>query len=154
MSNPNQLNSVLFLQKCIIVNDKGLILALKRSSTKDSDRSSCWDLPGGTYEPGEDVINSIKREVMEEAKLNIIDLQPIYLANGINHPNDFMSGETVFAVTHVCNNWAGEVAISDEHTEYRWVAPEEFMTYDFGDDGGFFKASVQAYIERHNDLNH
>jgi 8-oxo-dGTP diphosphatase len=150
----NKLSGVLFLQKCIIVNDKGQILALKRSLTKDSDRSGCWDLPGGTYERGEDVIDSIKREVKEETKLDIIDSYPIYLANGIDHPNDFMSGENVFAVTHVCTKWAGEVTISDEHTEYRWISPQEFLTYDFGDDGGFFNASIQAYTQRYHDLNH
>jgi 8-oxo-dGTP diphosphatase len=150
----NKLNNVLFLQKCIIVNNKGQILALKRSLTKDSDRSGCWDLPGGTYELGEDVIDSIKREVKEETSLIISDPQPIYLASGFNHLNQFMSGENVFAVTHVCHTWTGDVIISDEHTEYRWITSQEFLTYDFGDDGGFFKASIQVYIERHNELIH
>ena len=58
-----------------------------------------------------------------------------------------MSSEAVFAVTHVCAKWTGEVVISDEHTEYRWVTPDEFATYDFGDDGGFFKKSIQAYLK-------
>jgi len=142
----NKLNGVIFLQKCIIVSDKGQILALKRSPTKDFDRSGCWDLPGGTYERGEDVIDSIKREVMEEVSLTIIDPKPIYLASGLDNASQFMSSEVVFAVTHVCTKWRGKVVISDEHTEYRWVTPEEFLTYDFGDDGEFFKASIQAYL--------
>lgn len=148
MSKNNKLDGVLFLQKCIILNDKGLILALKRSKTKDSDRSGCWDLPGGTYERGEDVIDSIKREVMEEVSLTIIDPKPIYLANGLNNANEFMSSEIVFAVTHIALEWSGKVTISDEHTEYRWVTPAEFITYDFGNDGGFFIASIKAYITK------
>ena len=141
----NKLNGVLFLQKCIVVNEEGKILALKRSPTQDSDRSGCWDLPGGTYEQGEDVIDSIKREVMEEVGLAMIDHHPIYLANGIDNISQFMDSENVFAVTHICTKWMGEVIISDEHTEYRWVTPQEFMTYDFGDDGGFFAQSIRAY---------
>ncbi len=109
----NKLNGVLFLQKCIVVNDKGQILALKRSLSKDSDRSGCWDLPGGTYELGEDVIDSIKREVMEEVSLKIIDPKPIYLASGLDSANQFMSSEIVFAVTHMATRWDGEVKISD-----------------------------------------
>lgn len=143
----NKLDGVLFLQKCIIVNDEGKILALKRSLTQDSDRSGCWDLPGGTYERGEDVIDSIKREVMEEVSLTIIDPQPIFLASGQNNANQFMSSEVVFAVTHLATKWTGNVVISDEHTEYRWVTPQEFLTYNFGDDGGFFKTSIEAYLE-------
>jgi hypothetical protein len=60
-----------------------------------------------------------------------------------------MSSEVVFAVTHVCAKWTGEVVISDEHTEFRWVTPKEFLTFDFGDDGGFFVASIQAYQKRY-----
>lgn len=150
----NKLNGVLFLQKCIIVNDKGRILALKRSPTKDSDRSGCWDLPGGTYERGEDVIDSIKREVMEEVSLTIVGPRPIYLASGLDNSSQFMSSEIVFAVTHLATKWTGEVIISDEHTEYRWVEPVDFLTYDFGDDGGFFKASIKSYLKRYNELIH
>lgn len=152
--NSKILSNVLFLQKCIVVDDKGRILALKRSETKDSNRSGCWDLPGGTYERGEDVIDSLKREVMEEVGLTIIDPKPVYLANGLNNANEFMSSEVVFAVTHVAVNWSGEVVISNEHAEYRWVTPAEFLTYDFGKDGGFFIASLQAYLKRHNELIH
>lgn len=61
-----------------------------------------------------------------------------------------MSGENVFAVTHTCYEWGGEISISDEHVEYRWVTPQEFMTLDFGEDGGFFVASMSAYLDSLN----
>ena len=93
------------------------------------------------------MINSIKREVMEEVSLTIIDPIPIYLASGLDNASQFMSSDVVFAVTHVCTTWTGDVGISGEHTEYRWVTPDEYATYDFGDDGGFFKSSIQAYLK-------
>lgn len=137
--------NVLFLQKAIIVNPDKKILALKRTAG-DHDRSECWDLPGGTYELGEDVIDAIKREITEETSLAVRSLQPIHVASGVGSPNEFMSGENVFAVTYLCRDWSGEVKISDEHTEYKWMTPEEFLTLNFGDDGGFFVASIKQYI--------
>lgn len=146
MAKNNNLNNVLFLQKCIVVNDKGRILALKRNAN-DRYRAGCWDLPGGTYEKGEDVIASIKREVKEEVHLIITDPRPVYVASGQNFSSEFMSGENVFAVCHVCDDWQGEVTISDEHTEYRWVDPAELATYNYGSDGGFFKHAIEQYIK-------
>ena len=94
------------------------------------------------------MIDSIKREVMEEANLTILDPHPVYLASGLNNVSQFMDSEIVFAVTHVCTKWEGEVNISDEHTEYRWVTPQEFLTYDFGNDNGFFQQSITSYIKQ------
>jgi len=39
----NNLNGVLFLQKCIVVDSEGRILALKRTLT-DGCRKGAWDL--------------------------------------------------------------------------------------------------------------
>lgn len=146
-----KLNNVLFLQKCIIVRENlpagRQVLALKRGIEKNQ-RSGKWDLPGGGYEAGEDVVEAIKREVMEESTLTIHNPRPVYVASGLNFSSEFMDGELVFAVCYVCKEWEGEVTISAEHTEFKWVTPKEFALLDFGKDGGFFAASIQAYLEK------
>lgn len=145
MSN-KVLSGVQFIQKAIILRENGEILALKRTMGDDF-RAGCWDLPGGRYEEGEDVMDAIKREIKEEVSLNTLTIRPIYLTSGINFANQLMSGKTVFAACHLCTKWEGIVKISDEHVEYRWVTPQEFMTFNFGDDGGFFKSSINAYLK-------
>ena len=139
-----KLNHVLFLQKCIIIGKDGKILALKRGVEKNQ-RSGKWDLPGGGYETGEDVKGAIKREVTEETTLSVYDPRPIHVASGLNFSSEFMDGEVVFAVCYVSNRWEGDVKISDEHTEFRWVTPNEFAKLDFGKDGGFFVSAINAY---------
>ena len=146
MSN-KVLDSVQFIQKAIVVSKDGKILALKRAMGDDY-RAGCWDLPGGRYEEGEDVMDAIKREIKEEVNLNALSIQPIYLTSGVNFANQLMSGKTVFAACHLCSQWSGEVAISEEHTEFRWVTPVEFMDFNFGDAGGFFKSSIKTYIKK------
>lgn len=144
MNNPKILNNVRLIQKCIVVRKDGKILALKRAAD-DHSRGGCWDLPGGGYERGEDVIPAIMREVREEAGLIIHDPKPIFFTNRLGIKQGFFAGDTVFATTYVCKKWEGEVVISDEHTEFKWVTPEEFITFEFGTDDGYFVASIRAF---------
>lgn len=144
MDNPKILDNVRLIQKCLIVNKEGKVLALKRSAD-DHSRGGNWDLPGGGYERGERVIEAIKREVKEEAGLTVNSLRPIFVDNHMNVKKGFFSGLNVFGVCYVCTAWEGEVVLSDEHTEYQWVTPAEFAQLSFGDDNGFFTESIKAY---------
>ncbi len=140
----SKINNVLVLQKCLIIDSKGQILVIRRSPY-DTRRTNKWDFPGGGYEQGEDVIDAIKREVHEEVGLTACTVSPVYIASGIDHASQFMDGETVFAICYLCSDWEGEVKVSDEHSEYKWVSKEEALGLDYGDDGGFFKASIHSY---------
>ena len=144
MSSSKILNNVRLIQKCIIVGDDGKILALKRAPD-DHSRGGNWDLPGGGYEQGEEVISAIKREVMEEVGLTANVLIPIYFANNMGVKEGFFQGENVFGVCYMCRDWEGDVVISSEHTEYKWFMPDEFIKLNFGADNGFFVASMKAY---------
>ena len=147
MLNPKVLQSVRLIQKIIIVNEDGLVLAMRRP-TSDRSRPDSWDFPGGGYEQGEDIRKSLEREVMEESGLTLTSFQPIFIASKINDASHFYKGEnTVFAVCYLSLNWSGDVVLSNEHVEYKWVSPEEFLSYEFGSDGGFFTESLSAYLQ-------
>ncbi len=145
MNNPKILQNVRLIQKCIIVRTDGLILALKRAPD-DHSRGGNWDLPGGGYEQGENVIEAIKREVKEEAGLLAKTVSPIFVDNHMNIRAGFFEGLNVFGICYACSDWEGEVALSDEHIEYQWVSPSEFSKLTFGADNGFFGESIKAYI--------
>jgi 8-oxo-dGTP pyrophosphatase MutT (NUDIX family) len=138
------LNNVRLIQKCIIVGKDGKILALKRAAD-DHSRGGNWDLPGGGYEQGELVEDAIRREVMEEVGLSALELTPVYFTNKIGVKEGFFQGENVFGICYYCRVWTGEIRLSDEHTEYQWFTPQDFMKLDFGADSGFFVASMRSY---------
>lgn len=146
MDNPKILKGVRLIQKCLMVGKDGKALALKRSAS-DHCRGLKWDFPGGGYEQGEDVMDSLKREVMEEVGLTLLSHQPIFIGNQIGAKDGLYKGDNVFAVCHLSTSWQGKVRISDEHIEYRWVTPTELLDYDYGLDGGFFTASLHAYLQ-------
>ncbi len=146
MTNPKILQNVRLIQKCLVINQEGKILALKRSAD-DHSRGGSWDLPGGGYEAGEEVVAAIKREVLEESGLVAHNPRPIHVANHQNVKKGFFAGLNVFGICYVCTSWAGEVTLSAEHTEYQWVTPAEFAHLSFGDDNNFFAESISRYLE-------
>ena len=159
MTNNKILNNVRLIQKCIIVHEDGKILALKRAAD-DHSRGGNWDLPGGGYEQGEEVLEAIAREVKEEVGLTVENLTPVYFTNNIGVKEGFFQGENVFGICYVCRDWrglpaqAGEIKISEEHTEYKWFTSEDFVKLDFGADCGFFVASMKAYLRSMNALKY
>jgi ADP-ribose pyrophosphatase YjhB (NUDIX family) len=110
-------------QKAILIREDGKILALRRSKTCPR-RPLGWDLPGGDVEYGEDLLESIGREVHEETglvveKLNLLD------AIGFVAPD----GEYWVSTCYVARVLQGStVTISWEHDTFEWLSRAEFLS--------------------------
>ena len=94
------------------------------------------DFPGGRIEEGEsDLVESLKREVREETNLEVEVGTPFATWLG--------RGETVYLVGYRCRYVVGEVELSNEHNDYRWV---DGSTYRSLDDGSApFRALAQYF---------
>lgn len=145
MSAAKILDSVRLIQKCIILSKNGEILALRRAAD-DHSRGGNWDLPGGGYELGENVDGAIIREVFEEAGITANNPIPFFVTNHMNVKKGFFAGLNVFGICYYCTDWTGEVALSEEHTEYKWCTPNEFARLSFGEDNGFFGEALAQYL--------
>ena len=107
------------MQKVIILNEDGKILAIRRSNTAPT-RPLYWDLPGGILEEGEDKVEAIKREIKEETGLEVESISAI--SEGIWHEGDYSWTTTCYLAKLKKTN----VTLSYEHDEYKWVTKEEF----------------------------
>jgi 8-oxo-dGTP pyrophosphatase MutT (NUDIX family) len=132
--------------KCLIVDKlSGQVLALKRPDNDES-RPGAWDLCGGSLSkrdmPSEDfkgyggdddiLMVGLRREILEETGLNPVNIRLCYAVSG------YKAEKGKLKIGHM---YIGEVdkkkdipVLSEEHVEYKWIEPEEFIKLDFGNE--------------------
>lgn len=99
------------------------------------------DFPGGKIQEGEakdgdasSLIRSLQREVKEETGLDIEVFNPFavwYHEFPKRHRN---YGKVVYLVAFKCKNISGELKLSDEHDNFKWVDGDNYKEVDDGSD--------------------
>ena len=105
--------------KILLKNREGEYLTLLRSAIKYPEAGEQWEIVGGRIDPGTDLITNLKREVLEETGLEIIGKPKLVDAQDILKPN-----RHIVRLTYI-GEGDGEVKISDEHTDFKWLSLEE-----------------------------
>ena len=123
--------------KIILQNKEGKILILFRSfNTIPKPRKEYWDIPGGRINPGSSLMDNLKREVMEETELQIKGQPKLIYAQ------DILKDKHVVRLTYA--GFAdGEVKLSEEHSEYKWLSLEEIKSFDLMD--SYFKEVLDKF---------
>lgn len=117
--------------KVMIQDREGRFLLLKRSAISKANAGK-WDLPGGKIEPCESFDIALLREVSEETGLDII------LKHVAGTAQSELANVRVIYLIMEGSHERGNVVLSSEHDEYRWVhrhelpdmdLPEQFMPF-------------------------
>lgn len=102
----------------IVVDDRGRVLLSRRGGEPGE---GLWDLPGGFIDEGEGPLDALRRELREEAGVEI-------------EPGDFLVGlpdrygdEGAWTINFywTARIGSGEPQAADDVAEFRWFAPEE-----------------------------
>ena len=106
--------------KIVLVREDDKILILKRARKLITEKSPWeWDLPGGHAETDENLADTIVREVWEALSLSLGEVTEIYTEE-----------ETTLFVSY---EWEGDIMLSKEHDDYKWINPEEVANYYIGE---------------------
>jgi len=100
--------------RAVVLDDKGRCLLLRRSPNNKTNIGR-WELPGGKVEPGEDFVQALKREVKEEAGVNISITKAVGIVQ-IELPSLI-----VVQVIMEARLVSGLVSLSKEHNDFIWL---------------------------------
>lgn len=114
--------------KAVIVNEKGKILIIKRSGD-ETHLENLWDVPGGRFDYGEHPHEGLKREVMEEAGLEVEIIESV---KSWTFTRD--DGQQVFGTTFFCEPEDLEIELGEEHTDFQWLNKEELENIEMHDE--------------------
>jgi 8-oxo-dGTP diphosphatase len=107
----------------VITDNAGKVLILKRSLSEKY-CPNFWDLPGGKVEEGETLLEAAEREAKEESGLELeLEHDYFYVFHCPNVELDIYA----FRASIV----GGEVALSDEHTDFKWVSKSECNNFEY-----------------------
>ena len=97
----------------IVLNDNDEVLMVK---TDDNG----WVFPGGIVEVGENVIDALKREIMEEAGVEI-EVGELFCISSNTQKREGYNGvkeiPTIINMDFICKFLSGKIKISEENSE-------------------------------------
>jgi ADP-ribose pyrophosphatase YjhB (NUDIX family) len=116
---------VVLLIASVLIEKNGKYLVLQRSD-KNLTNKNKWQLPEGKVRPGESLLKALKRELIEETGLILINAKLF----GI-HSNIMKEVHRIFRVMRVvfmCKTM-GKVRLSKEHKDYKRVSLNSNMDF-------------------------
>jgi ADP-ribose pyrophosphatase YjhB (NUDIX family) len=117
-------NSLVAAASAVVTDDNGRILLQRRSD------SGNWAMPGGGMEMNESLTDSVIGEVNEETGFDIEVTGIVGTYTDPRHIIAYTDGEVrrQFNIGYTARIVGGELAISSDSTEIRFVAPSEISS--------------------------
>ena len=111
--------------KALIRNKHGKVLVLHTNMVKlPKGVTDHWDLPGGRLQKGQDLEETLRREIKEEIGIKEIKILKLLDASIAKMRIHFEHGLILF--TFLCTIYDQHIELTDdEHSEFDWFSPKE-----------------------------
>ncbi|MFA6285435.1 MAG: nucleotide exchange factor GrpE [Parcubacteria group bacterium] len=130
---------------------KFLLLKIKNETGFFAKKYGAWEIAGGKIEQKDATLeDALQREVMEElGQINyeissIVSTQEVFYGDG----------SKIIFLNYLAKYEGGEIKISDEHSEYRWLTAENIISgKEYGDWIKNLVKKANIYLENQNTLD-
>jgi 8-oxo-dGTP diphosphatase len=107
-----------------------------------------WSLPGGLVEPGEQLADAVKREILEETGLSITPVKIFEIFERIMRDASGRVEYHYVLVDYVCKVVKGELRAGDDVSRAQWVRPGALGKFQLTE--GTLEVINRALDERRN----
>lgn len=131
----------------IVEDEQGNVLLVKT-------HHGGWVFPGGQVEVGENLMDALIREIKEESGIDVAvsKLIGVYSNTGIHKFYDGVTDvPTKLMLDYICKPVGGELAISEETSDSRWVAKEKVLDLVTAP---AIRTRYKAYLEFNGEINY
>lgn len=112
--------------KLIVLDRQRRVLLLR--SNLSSEMESYWDVPGGRIQKGENIIETLRRELYEETGLKIDNEKIVYVSCSLSNVRISVGEDSVglLLLIYRCKYKATpKIRLSPEHSSFWWATLEE-----------------------------
>ena len=106
--------------------ESGKVLVIKRAGDH---HKGAWEIVYGRLDQHEDFETGLRREVAEETGITDLEIVDHISVWHTYRGKQQMAELEVLGTTFACRTTTTEVTLSEEHSAYEWVAPEELKKY-------------------------
>lgn len=103
------------------------VLMIHRNARPDDQAYGKYNGLGGKLEAGEDVVSGLRREMAEEANLQI---EEVLLRGTVSWPGFGKQGEDWFGFIFLITRWSGDLHTSNPEGALEWVALERLLSLE------------------------
>ena len=128
-----------------IAIERGKVFIARRKA--GGDLGEKWEFPGGKAEEGENDIDALRREYLEELGVSV-EVGPLLADAEFSH-REIYFWLNAYRVFFGANSFK-----MIEHTEWRWVNISEIESLDFVDSDRRLLPALQAYLKTETGINH
>ncbi|MEZ4903111.1 MAG: (deoxy)nucleoside triphosphate pyrophosphohydrolase [Spirosomataceae bacterium] len=111
---------------CAILENEGQIFTAQRNV--DMSLPLKWEFPGGKVDEGENEVEALRREIMEELSVEIevgARLTPTF-------KEDPHRDRVICLVPYICHLVSSPIVLT-EHLQYKWIRLEDIFTLDWAE---------------------